>query len=202
MCSFLRTANVKILRNGKARALSEVDLNRLLTAAPTPQHRALWAVQRWTAARISEALQLRWADTAGGLITYRRANTKTKATRQLPQCERLKTELTRWRLIWAEQQGRPPRGSDHLFPGRHGPVEPMTRQAADHALRRACEGLQLEGVSTHSWRRSLAQQAVRAGAELRTVQAITGHKSLASLGEYLDPSPEQLLAVLEASNNA
>lgn len=190
---------MKINRHGKARALLPHELDALIEAAPSPQHRALWSVQRWTAARIGEALALRWGDLVAGHVTYRAKTTKTGATRQLPQTEALQAELARWRLSWTEQQGREPRVSDHVFPGRYGPAEPMTRQAADAALRSAAERAGLPGTSTHSWRRSLAQAAVRAGLELRAVQAVTGHKSLGSLGEYLDPDPAQVLAVLEGA---
>ena len=187
---------MKINRHGKARALLPAELDALIEAAPSPQHRALWCVQRWTAARIGEALALRWGDLAAGHVTFRRSTTKTKTTRQLPQSDALRTELEAWHASWATTQGREPKAADHVFPSRFGPAEPMTRQAADAALRGAAERAGLAGTSTHSWRRSLAQAAVEAGADLRSVQAVTGHASLASLGQYLDPDPAQVLAVL------
>jgi integrase/recombinase XerD len=73
---------------------------------------------------------------------------------------------------------------------------PQTRQAADKALRQTCTRLGLEGVSTHSFRRSLAQAAVGRGVPLHVVQAVTGHKSLGSLGEYLAATDAEVLAAI------
>ena len=72
----------------------------------------------------------------------------------------------------------------------------MTRQAADKALRGACMRVGLMGVSLHSFRRTAAQDAVNRGVPLHVVQALTGHKSLGSLGEYLAATEEQVLAAI------
>ena len=66
----------------------------------------------------------------------------------------------------------------------------------DKALRQTCSRLGLEGVSTHSFRRSLATAAVRRGVALSTIQRVTGHKSLGSLGHYLEASDEEVLAAI------
>ena len=168
----------------------------LIEAAPSPRYRALWSVQRWTAARISESLALTWADVAGSKVTYRRASTKTKSTRQLPQVEQLRVELERYRLAWARDHGHEPLSQEALFPAAGSTTSPMTRQAADKALRATCRCLGLTGVSLHSFRRTAAQDAVDRGVPLHVVQALTGHKSLGSLGEYLAASEEQVLTAI------
>ena len=61
-------------------------------------------------------------------------------------------------------------------------------------VRRACDLLGFEGVSTHTFRRwrsltggeSLATHLYDAGVPLRQIMAITGHASLASLTSYLN----------------
>lgn len=189
---------MKVERHGKAAPLTQAEFQALLDSAPSGAHRALWAVQRWSAARISEALALRWADVSGGKVTYRRANTKTKTTRQVPQGEALMAELERYRDAWTIQYGHSPQGDEVLFPGLGSTTSPMSRQAADKALRQACRRLGLEGVSLHSFRRTAAQDAVNRGLPLHVVQALTGHKSLGSLGEYLQPSESQILAAIGA----
>jgi integrase/recombinase XerD len=187
---------VKIARHGKAAPLSQADFQTLLAAAPSPAYRALWSIQRWSAARISEALALTWADVAGGKVTYRRANTKTKTTRQVPQGDTLRTELEVYRQAWEKQHGHRPQPHETLFPGFGSTTSPMSRQAADKALRQTCSRIGLEGVSLHSFRRTAAQDAVDRGLPLHVVQALTGHKSLGSLGEYLQPSESQVLAAI------
>jgi integrase/recombinase XerD len=188
---------MKIDRHGKAAALTADQFQALLEAAPSPRYRALWAVQRWTAARIGEALALRWADVIGAQVTYRRATTKTKTTRQVPQGPSLQAELEAYRQAWAAEHGAEPGPTDALFPapGRLT-CEPQSRQAADKALRTTCARLGLEGVSLHSFRRTAAQDAVSRGLPLHVVQALTGHKSLGSLGEYLQASQAEVLVAI------
>jgi integrase len=53
-------------------------------------------------------------------------------------------------------------------------------------------------VSLHSFRRTAAQDAVKRGLPLHVVQALTGHKSLGSLGEYLQASEAEVLAAIGA----
>lgn len=186
---------MKIDRNGKAAALTDEQLAQLLEAAPSPRYAALWSVQRWTAARISEALALRWAD-VNGCLTYRAATTKTKRTRQVPIVPALREALTAYRVAWESEHGHPPAPGEALFPAAGSTTTPQTRQAADKALRQTCSRLGLEGVSTHSFRRSLAQSAVGRGVPLHVVQKLTGHKSLGSLGEYLSATEAEVLAAI------
>lgn len=185
----------KVDRNGKALALSAEQLDRLIAAAPSPRYRALWTLQRWTAARIGEALALRWGD-INGKVTFRRATTKTNTTRQTPMVPALREALDAYRAEWEAEHGHAPAKDEALFPAKGSTHSPMTRQAADKAMRATCEALGLEGASTHSFRRSLAQDAVRRGTPLPVVQKLTGHKSLSSLGEYLEATDEEVLAAI------
>ena len=186
----------KINRHGKATALTDEQLDRLIAAAPGACYRTLWILQRWTAARIGEALALTWSDVAGGVVTFRRATTKTRRTRQIIQSPHLMKALNEWKAHCTRLYGRPPHGDEHLFPGRFGPTESLTRQAVDLALRKAARNANLIGVSTHSFRRSLAQRVVRQTNDLRLAMEITGHKSLGSLGEYLGVDEDAIAAVL------
>jgi integrase/recombinase XerD len=186
---------MKVDRNGKAAALSAEQFVALLETS-SPRYRCLWAIQRFTAARISEALALTWADVACQQVTFRKATTKTKSTRQVPQSAALQAELAAWRKAWAQEHGHEPKPSEAVFPGAGSTTSSQTRQAADLALRKLCKQIGLEGVSLHSFRRSAAQSAVARGIPLHHVQALTGHKSLGSLGEYLQATPEQVLAAI------
>ncbi len=172
-------------------------MDLLIAAAPSPRYRALWTLQRHTAARIGESLALRWGD-INGKVTFRAATTKTKSTRQSVIRPALREALVSYRAAWEAEHGHAPARDEALFPGRDSTHSPMSRQAADKALRAACSSLGLEGTTTHSFRRSLAQSAVRKGIPLSTVQALTGHKSLGSLGEYLQATDEEISDALAA----
>ena len=187
---------MKNQRNGKAEALTAEQFSALLAAAPSARYRLLWTLQRYTAARISEALALRWADVAGQQVVFRRSTTKTATTREVPQGEALQQALDVYREAWAAQHGHQPTRSEALFPTDDSTTCSQSRQAADKALRKTCAALGLEGVSLHSFRRTAAQQAVAAGHALHVVQSLTGHKSLGSLGEYLQASKAEVLAAI------
>ncbi len=189
---------VKIARHGKAAALTDCQLDALLAAAPSPKHRCLWTVQRWSAARIGEALSLTWGDVIGGRVTFRRATTKTRQTRQCLQHPALAEEIAAYRQEWTEEHGHEPKPFEALFPAAGSTTSAMTRQAADKAFRATCKAIALEGASLHSFRRSMAQSLVAKGTPLPTVQKATGHRSLQSLGEYLSASEEDVLAALLA----
>lgn len=182
----------KVNRNGAAAVLSADELEALLEAAPSPRYRALWAIQRWTAGRIGECLALTWGDLNGD-VTFRRAVTKTKTTRQVPTSPRLSAEIEAYRAAWAAEHGHAPAKNEALFPAKGSTTSPMSRQAADKALRQTCALLGLEGVSTHSFRRTLATDCVRRGVGLHVVQQITGHKSLGSLGHYLHVDKSEVM---------
>jgi integrase/recombinase XerD len=189
---------MKVDRHGSAAVLTSEQLDGLLDAAPSPRYRALWALQRWTAARIGECLALKWGD-LNGVVTFRRANTKTKTTRQVLVATPLAAELERYRAAWAIREGYSPSRDEALFPAKGSTHTPMSRQAADKALRQTCEALGLAGVSTHSFRRSFATGALRRGVNLPTIQKVTGHKSLGSLGHYLDVDDAEVLAAIEGA---
>jgi integrase len=187
---------MKNQRNGKAEALTAEQFSALLAAAPSARYRLLWTLQRYTAARISEALALRWGDVAGRQVVFKRATTKTRTTREVPQGEALQQALDVYRQAWAAQHGHQPTSSEALFPTDDSTTCSQSRQAADRALRKTCAALGIEGVSPHSFRRTAAQQAVAAGHPLHVVMALTGHKSLGSLGEYLEASKAEVLAAI------
>ncbi len=67
----------------------------------------------------------------------------------------------------------------------------LTRFAADKILWDACVRVGLEGVSTHSFRRTALTMMSSAGIPLRVIQEISGHNDLGTLQRYLEVSPEQ-----------
>lgn len=160
-------------RNGQAETLSETQLEELLSVMH-PHHRLLFAICYYTSCRVSEALKLQRSDLIGDRIVFRAATTKTKRTRDVKIPQKLAAVLA--------ESDLPATG--YLFPGKDG--NHLTRQAADLALRRACDYIGLRGVSTHSFRRTAVTRLYHAGVDLKTLQKRTGHVNLANLALYVD----------------
>jgi len=86
------------------------------------------------------------------------------------------------------------RRRDELFLNAHG--RPLTRQGVDYVLRRRVRAAGIERpVSAHTLRHSFATHLVRAGADLRSVQEMLGHASVATTQVYTHVSVEHLREV-------
>lgn len=194
----------KTNRSGQARVLTPEQLDLLLDAAPSPEHRALWAVMRFTGSRATETLRLHWGAIHSDRIVFAAATTKTRSTREPLIAPRLREELATYREVWEQKHGRIAKNGELLFLSPGSETQPMSRQAVDKALRKVLAELGdaiPSGVSLHTFRRSLATQMVQGGVSLRTVQRFTGHASVGQLQEYIDVAEADeraALALLES----
>lgn len=185
---------------GQARVLTPEQLDVLMAAAPSPEHRALWAIMRFTGSRTTETLRLHWGAIHSDRVVFAAPTTKTKQTREPLIGQRLRRELDRFRTYWTLRHQRQAVNGALLFISPGSLNQPITRQAADKALRRALQRLGSgfpTGVSLHTFRRSLATTMAQGGASLRTVQRFTGHASLGQLQEYIDVSESDEAAALQ-----
>ena len=82
-------------------------------------------------------------------------------------------------------------------PGRYGRGH-LHPDSASWILREACRRVGIEGVSTHSFRRTALTQMSNAGIPLRVIQEISGHRTLDELYKYLEVSPEQVRGAIAA----
>lgn len=183
---------MKIDRHGRAKILTQAEIQLLFaqgfTLAPL-RDRTLFAVCLYTACRINECVTLLSRDVYDSRgrvrleMMLRKGNTKGKlATRTIPVIEDLRTRL---------QEYHPPQPKGFLFPGRHGEGH-LHPDSASWILREACRRVGIEGVSTHSFRRTALTQMSNAGIPLRIIQEISGHRTLDELYKYLEVSPEQV----------
>lgn len=185
--------------SGQATVLTPDQMKSLMDAAPTQAHRVSWQIMRFTGSRITETLRLTWGAMHTDRIVFVKSTTKTRTTREVRLSQTLTRELDSYRVFWRQQYGREPKARDLLFPGRGSLLEPVTRQSADKALRKALADLSLpSGVSLHTPRRSLATTMVQSGTSLMTVARFTGHASLEQLRRYVDVTPADELAALES----
>ncbi len=182
---------MKVNKFGRAAILSPTQITLLFNEGLTkPRDRALFGVCLYAAARINEACTLLRGDVIGtkgvrDVLVIRSYNTKGKqSTREIQVHPQLKEYLEEHHKsdLW---HTRP-----HLFPGRHGHGS-IHKASADKILRNACRKLDLEGVSTHSFRRTALTKMSDQGVPLRHIQAISGHKTLAALERYLGVTERQ-----------
>lgn len=183
----------KVNRNGQAAILSDADYARIRKHL-NKQYRLIWDIARYTGERWGAILQLRIDDVYDQghprkQITFRACTRKatpdgTHTTRQVPLHSALRESLEAYRL---------PEG-EWLFPSPLAPDSPISLRAADLALRRAVAlaGLESKGISTHSTRRTFITRLHGAGVDLYTIQRITGHQDLKSLGKYIEISADRV----------
>ncbi|MFB2881827.1 tyrosine-type recombinase/integrase [Floridanema aerugineum] len=177
----------KIDRYGKAAILNAQQITKLFDAFRSDRDRALFGCCLYLGCRISEACSLQTEDCytdegqVRSQIQIRKSNTKGKqGTRTIdahPELVKL-LEVHKPGKLWVFQS--------RSYHWRH-----LDADSADWILRKACKKAGLEGVSTHSFRRTALTAMSNAGVPLRVIQDISGHHSLNELQKYLEVSEEQ-----------
>lgn len=182
---------MKVNKFGRAKILTADEITLLFNEGFTKaRDRALFGVCLYAAARINEACTLLRGDVIGirgvrDILVIRSHNTKGKqSTREIQVHPQLKEYLEE------HHKSDPWHTRPHLFPGRHGRGS-IHKASADKILRDACYRLEIEGVSTHSFRRTALTRMSDAGVPLRHIQAISGHKTLSALERYLGVTEQQ-----------
>jgi integrase/recombinase XerD len=93
---------------------------------------------------------------------------------------------------------RPPaKGSAHVFLRKNMPYEPMTSGAIRHRIRYWAKlaGIQTKVLGAHAFRHSHATRQVDAGANIKIVSDILGHRSVSSTSVYVRVALERLRGV-------
>jgi len=176
-------SSAKVKGHGQAKILTDAELSELFEVGfQTFRDRALFAICMFTGCRISEALQLTAEMVKGQFITFTRDTRKGKTgTQQVEILPALRSFLDDW-----QQSGEMPE-SGYLFKARRGGKSPyMSRANADLILDKACERIGVEGVSTHSFRRTYITKLREKGYSPAQIQKRTGHKRRENLMHYFD----------------
>ena len=182
---------MKTNRFGQAAVLSSTQLDQLIAALPAKHHQVLAEVCRRTGCRISEGRQLQWQSISKTHITFPKTITKAKLkSRTIPQVPKLREVLADWRHEWAVMNGREPMNGDFVFPGRFA-GQCLSSRAFMDALNVASHECGLQGVSSHSFRRSALTSAHNAGVPLSHLMALSGHESMSALQRDLHVTEHQ-----------
>lgn len=178
----------------QAKLLSARNLNSLLAVARqgrTPLRNRLMVLLAVRAGlRACEIARLTWgmvldADRRIGPVLDVRTNiAKRGAGRRVPVHRELRAALVAWRKAQGDRVGP----GDVVLPSQRGGA--MRPNSIVNWFVAACRQAGLEGCSSHSGRRTFitnaARRAHRAGASLRDVQLLAGHRSIETTQIYID----------------
>ncbi len=166
--------------------LSRDEVARFLGVIRNLKHRAMFTTLYAAGLRASELLALQPGDIDSARMVIRVDQGKGRKDRYVMLSRRL---LDLLRQYWLAARPR-----TWLFPGRH-PQRPMTRAA----LARACASLARRAglskkVTPHRLRHTFATHLLEAGVDIRTIQALLGHRSLRTTALYTYVSMQKVVA--------
>jgi len=176
------------------KALTIEQVERLL-GAPSPEEplgirdRALLELLYATGARVSEAVSLDVDDLAYGDVLRLRG--KGDKERIVPVGSYARAAVDAYLTRVRPQLAAKGRATARLFLGARG--APLSRQSAWLVIRAAAEHAEIStDVSPHTLRHSFATHLLQGGADVRVVQELLGHASVATTQIYTHVSVETL----------
>jgi len=157
--------------------LSREEVMHFLDSVYSLKHRAILTAAYAAGLRISEATHLKVTDIDSQRMMLRVDQGKGRKDRYVMLSPRL-LELLRayWKAV---------RPVLWLFPGDL-PGQPITRDAVGQACQKAhrASGIK-KPITPHSLRHAFATHLLESGTDLRTIQLLLGHRSLATTSRYL-----------------
>ncbi len=159
--------------------------------------RALLELLYATGARVSEVVQLDVDDLAHGDVV--RVRGKGSKERIIPVGSYARAALEAYLTRSRPELSRRGRATPRLFLGARG--APLSRQSAWLVIQHAAERAQLTAhVSPHTLRHSFATHLLQGGADVRVVQELLGHASVATTQIYTHVSVDALRDVYATSH--
>lgn len=157
--------------------LSSDEVRRFLGCVTSIKHRAILTTCYGAGLRITEAVQLKPAAIDSKRMVLKVEQGKGQKDRYVMLSPQLLDTLRNyWRLAHP---------TDWLFPGDQ-PGRPITRFAVECACQsaRRISGIG-KPITPHSLRHAFAVHLLESGADIRTIQLLLGHRSLATTARYL-----------------
>jgi len=157
--------------------LSPEEVLHLLSCVQSIKQRAILTTCYAAGLRVSEAVHLKPTAIDNQRMVIRVEQGKGQKDRYVMLSPRLLDTLrSYWRAV---------RPEEWLFPGDH-PGQPITRSAVELACQsaRRIAGL-TKPVTPHCLRHAFAVHLLESGTDVRTIQLLLGHRSLATTARYL-----------------
>jgi site-specific recombinase XerD len=157
--------------------LSPEEVVRFLACVKKPKHRTILTTCYGAGLRISEAVRLTSAAIDSQRMVLRIEQGKGQKDRYVMLSPKLLEILRDW---W-----RVSRPIHWLFPGDR-PDHPITRNAVEHECQEARRRSRIpKPITPHSLRHAFSVHLLEAGTDVRTIQLLLGHRSLATTARYL-----------------
>jgi len=179
------------------------DMFRLLDAVETDtllgqRNRAIFETIYSCGLRVSELAQMNVqdVDSTGGSV---KVHGKGDKERMAPIGKKALASIQTYRLRLQKEAGIAPTAQGALFLNKNkGRLTPRSIARILNKLAREC-GLAVP-VSPHALRHTFATHMLDAGADLRAVQELLGHKSLSTTQRYTHVSIDRLMEVYDKSH--
>ena len=156
--------------------LSTEEVRRLLDATTTLRERAIMEIAYSSGLRLGEVLRLKLTDIDSERMVIRVERGKGGKDRNVMLATSLLETL---RAYWKRNKPR-----RWLFPGQGG-ERPLSPTMVQRAFAVAKERARIDKpVSFHSLRHSFATHLLESGVNVRTIQALLGHRSLGTTERY------------------
>jgi len=157
--------------------LSPGEVIRFLELVASLKHRTILTTAYAAGLRVSEATKLKVKDIDSERMILRIDQGKGRKDRDVMLSPRLLDEL---RSYW--KVARP---KTWLFPGDI-PGRPITTGAVEHACQKAHRAAGIDKpITPHSLRHAFATHLLENGTDVRRIQLLLGHRSLATTSRYL-----------------
>ncbi|MBK7612872.1 MAG: tyrosine-type recombinase/integrase [Burkholderiales bacterium] len=168
--------------------LSPEEVVRFLACVASTKHRAILTTIYASGLRVSEAVQLRPADIDSSRMVLRVDQGKGRKDRYVMLSPRLLEVL---RDYWRIERPKP-----WLFPG-DGVGRHITKNAVEQACQKAHRACGIDKpVTPHSLRHAFATHLLESGTDVRRIQLLLGHRSLATTSRYLKVATSSLVSTV------
>jgi site-specific recombinase XerD len=168
--------------------LSPEEVVRFLACVASTKHRTILTTIYATGLRVSEAVQLRPADIDSQRMVLRVDQGKGRKDRYVMLSPRLLEVL---RDYWRIERPKP-----WLFPG-DGADHHISKNAVEQACHKAHRAAGIgKPITPHSLRHAFATHLLESGTDVRRIQLLLGHRSLATTSRYLKVATSSLCATV------
>ena len=157
--------------------LSPEEVLQFLDCIPGLKHRTILTTCYAAGLRISEAVALRPADIDSSRMVIRVEQGKGQKDRYVMLSPKLLESLRNWWRVAKPKQW--------LFPGDIAGAH-ISKDAVEQACQKAHRRCRIpKPVTPHSLRHAFAVHLLESGTDVRTIQLLLGHRSLATTARYL-----------------